>query len=237
METESFTVQKQTGLNSATVAICSTASQNRSCVKYRHLNWQVQYTMKTLEVRKAPQPPPHLPKSSQQSRTHISPKHKSQSKKTKKKTKQNKKKKRKTYKADGFWLYDVSEHVCGSKINHLLVITCDVLITPPGRWEGARSPHLSVPRVPRVESAIRPPALLADDRAVNEAAWQRLRPELAGQVGGLLQLGVLWGALAIWRAIGTAVWSTVPLFFRLLLGQVHGRATLGGTAGCRWTLL
>lgn len=82
METESFTVQKQTGLNSLTVAICSTASQNWSlkCVKYGHLNRQVQYTMKTLEVRKAlvsppspsPLPSPLPPKSSQQSRTHIS---------------------------------------------------------------------------------------------------------------------------------------------------------------------
>lgn len=49
-----------------------------------------------------PPPPPPTPKSSQQSKTHISLEHnKSQTQKEK------------TYKADGFWLQCVSEHLCG----------------------------------------------------------------------------------------------------------------------------
>lgn len=65
--------------------------------------------------------------------------------------------------------------------------------------------HLSVTGVSRVESVLGPPALLADDGAVNETARQGLGPELTGQVGGLLQSGVQRGALTIWWAIGTAV--------------------------------
>lgn len=223
METESFTVQKQTGLNSLTVAICSTASQNRSlkCVKYRHLNWQVQYTMKTLEV--STDSPTEKP--SQQSRTHISPKH-NKSQTQKERTKQ--------------MVFGYTMRVWTPlwvKINHLSVINLWYHYHTPGRWEQAGWSDLSVTGVPRVESAVWPPTLLADDRAVNETAWQGLRPELAGQVGGLLQFGVQWGALAIWRAIGTAVWTPVPLFFGLLVGQVQGHTALGGTTGRRRTLL
>lgn len=157
-----------------------------------------------------------LPKPSQQSRTQISPQHnESQTREENPK----KKKKEKTYTADGFWLYNVCLDACVAQKKQTTLGHYTVLSSAhPGRWEYAKSSDLSVTRVPRVEWIIRPPTLLADDRAVNETARNGLRLQLTGQVGRLLQFSVQRGALAIWRAVGTAVWNPLPLFFAPLVG-------------------